>query len=211
MEIAEILKNPRVQEVIALISKNCTDKTTHHDNYSFLIGICDVCTNGETKTVFLYKDWDFVIKVPNYYSYPHHNYCAIEAENYAKAAAYNIQRVLLETALLLVLPNGIKLYVQPRYTTDQCDLHRDMAKRKHLHRTLNNLDSNRTREIAKSMYDGYRISLEWMARVIQLYGKKFARSLEKWTQDNRIGDLHSRNVGWIKNRPIILDYSGYFG
>lgn len=210
MEIAEILKNPRVQDVIALISKHCTDKTTHRDRYSFLIGTCEVCTGGATKTVFLHKDWDFVIKVPNYYYYPR-NYCAIEAENYTKAAAYNVQRVLLETALLPVLPNGIELYVQPRYTTDHLDLHQDMAKRERLHRTLNNLDANRTREITMSMYDGHRISIEWMARVIQLYGKKFARSLEEWTKDNHIGDLHSRNVGWINNRPIILDYSGYFG
>ena len=132
MDLFRISLDPTVQEIMARIEDACTDTTHHCDNYDFLGGVCDINQNGETKTVFLHKDWDFVIKVPNYYNYARHNYCQLEADNYKKACAYRVERVLLETAHLCTLKNGIQLYVQPRYTIDNNDYLDDAGNRRRL-------------------------------------------------------------------------------
>lgn len=211
MDLFRISLDPTVQEIMARIENACTDTTHHRDWYDFLSGVCDINQNGETKTVFLHEDWDFVIKVPNYYHYANHNYCQLEADNYKKACAYRVERVLLETALLCTLKNGIQLYVQPRYTIDNNDYIDDAVNRCRLQKKCNAHRKPIVSKVADGMYDGFRLNNLWLARTIQLYGKKFMRSLEKWTMENRIGDLHDCNVGWMNNKPIILDYSGYFG
>lgn len=204
MNLESILANPRVQEVINRIEKQYRGL----DAYDFLRDICTVNTDGATKVVFLHDEWDFVIKTTSDYK-KNRNYCQLEADNYVKAANYGIQRVLLETTPLCTLMNGVQLYVQPRYTSDHSNLTRN--EREKIRKKLNNELCRTTIKAQDKMYDGGFISRIWFARVIQLYGKRFARSLEKWTQDNQIGDLHNSNVGWMNNRPIILDYSGYYG
>lgn len=211
MDLFKISLDPTVQEIAARIENFCSDTTSHGDDYDFLSDICEVNRNGETKTVFLHKEWDFVIKVPNYYSYARYNYCQLEADNYKKACAYRVERVLLETALLCTLKNGIQLYVQPRYTIDNNDYMDSAIHRHRLQKKCNTYRKPIVSKVADEMYDGFRLNNLWLSRVIQLYGKRFMRSLERWTQENRIGDLHDCNVGWVNNKPIILDYSGYFG
>ena len=211
MDLFRISLDPAVQEIMTRIEDFCSDTTSHGDDYDFLSDICEVNRNGETKTVFLHKEWDFVIKVPNYYSYARHNYCQLEADNYKKACAYRVERVLLETALLCTLKNGIQLYVQPRYTIDNNDYMDSPIHRHRLQKKCNTYRKPIVSKVAGEMYDGFRLNNLWLSRVIQLYGKRFMRSLERWTQENRIGDLHDCNVGWVNNKPIILDYSGYFG
>ena len=56
-------------------------------------------------------------------------------------------------------------------------------------------------------YDG--LDRNWLSMVISLYGKRFCRSLEKWSKENRVNDLHNANIGYVKGKPVILDYSGY--
>lgn len=206
-----ILELPRVQQIISKINATCKDIASHEDNYDFLNPLCEICYEGETKTVLLHKDWDFVIKIPNYYEYPKHNYCQLEVEKYASAKTYRVEKVLLETAFLIELENGISLYVQPKYSGSTVDLNCNSTKLKALRKKLNNLYSENTKKAIHEMYDYNRISKVWFSRVIQLYGKRFARSLEKWTKDNCIGDLHDNNTGWYNKQPIILDYSGYYG
>lgn len=70
------------------------------------------------------------------------------------------------------------------------------------------------------MQDGFRIKggrynryLEdiWAKMVINLYGKKVAKALCEFVQENGINDLHNENIGYKNNRPVILDFSGYYG
>lgn len=51
----------------------------------------------------------------------------------------------------------------------------------------------------------------WIARVTQLYGKKFMRSLEDWISQYEINDLHMGNIGMLNGVPVLLDYAGYRG
>lgn len=208
----EILALPIIQQIIEEILTHCDDTSSHMDRYGFLHGFCEVNSDGETKTVFLHDDWDFVIKIPNYYSYPNTNYCDLEVQHYKNACEYRVEKLLLETAPLITLSNGITLYFQPRYQLNTYHFLSDSKTSKKLRAKLNNTSELcPTTKARRKMYDSYRISSYWFARVVQLYGKKFARSLETWTQKNQIGDLHNCNTGWYNNKPIILDYAGYYG
>lgn len=213
MDISKALTNYHVQRIIRSLNIHCSDKTSHNDRYSFLENICNVCYEGETKIVLLHDDWDFVIKIPKYHNYRKFNYCDLEVQHYQSALKYRVEKVLLETAVLTTLSNGITLYIQPRYHESLNDFWRNNNKYNSLQKKLNNTDykSPTRRKALLGMYESYRLDCEWFCRLVQLYGKKFARSLEQWSQENKIGDLHSSNVGWYNNKPIILDYSGYYG
>lgn len=212
MDTQKILADPIVQKIIRAININCTDKDSHRDCYDFLRKICTINNDGVTKTVFLHDNWDFVIKVSNYHRYPSRNYCELEKQHYQSAKQFRVERVLLETEVLTQLSNGITLYVQPRYDENNSSYSWDIQKRRRLEKKLNNqARSCPTGKAHGGMYEAYRIDRTWFCRVVQLYGKKFARALEAWSHANKIGDLHGSNIGWYQNRPVILDYAGYYG
>ena len=76
---------------------------------------------------------------------------------------------------------------------------------------LNNIP-NRSKALYRSMSNLYDwVDREWYARVLQLYGKKFLSSFEKFSKEVKLNDLHDANIGWRNGRPIILDYAGYCG
>lgn len=210
MDLQAILDNPIVQDIISEITARCEDQTSHQDDYGWLeevIHDLQVIERGETKTVLIYRDWDFVIKIPNYYAYPKYDYCKLESDKYQSAKDCGIEKLLLETAYLITA-GCIDLYVQPRFSCAATE-HESMRKAS---RKTHNLENKKiVRKIAKTTYDGYRIDSVWLARALQLYGKKFFLRFEKWSHENRVGDLHRNNVGWLKGKPIILDYSGYYG
>lgn len=58
----------------------------------------------------------------------------------------------------------------------------------------------------------YNRSLDslWASMALVLYGKKFCKKLCKFIQENKINDLHSSNIGYKDDKPVILDFSGYF-
>lgn len=50
----------------------------------------------------------------------------------------------------------------------------------------------------------------WSRMVISIYGKKMCKSLCDFIRENKINDLHCHNLGYKNNKPIILDFSGYY-
>lgn len=210
MNLQAILDNPIVQDIISEIMAHCEDQTSHEDDYGWLadtIKGLSVIDRGETKTVLIYQDWDFVIKIPNYYAYSDYDYCKLEEEKYQSAKKFGVEKLLLETAYLITA-GCIDLYVQPRFS---CAATEPQSMRKAARKTHNLENKKIIRRVAHTTYDGYRIDSIWLARALQLYGKKFFLRFEKWSHENQVGDLHRNNVGWLKGKPIILDYSGYYG
>jgi len=166
---------------------------------------------GETRICVWRKDWDFVIKIPRY-GYTDTDYCQLEAKNYAKAVEYKVERVCLPIEYVTTSESGIAIYRQPRYTMSTRDSfnrenHYQTYLKKRGIQTVNS--KGMVSRILDNCYCGYRIDETWMARVMQLYGKKFCRSFERWTQECHVNDLHNCNTGWLNNRPILLDYAGY--
>lgn len=166
-------------------------------------------SNGETRYAIWDKSWDFVLKIPRY-SYVEHDYCALEVEHYKSAIEYGVARICLPIEPVYTSHTGIVIYKQIRYSFDCREAYRnkysDYLERKNI---PNHCRHSICQKVQNACYDGDRINDEWLARVIQLYGKKFIQSMVKWIAVNSINDLHGRNTGYLNNKPIILDYAGY--
>lgn len=55
------------------------------------------------------------------------------------------------------------------------------------------------------------ISSDWGGTVIDFFGAKRFIDFLTFVKRQEIDDLHDGNVGYIGSRPVLLDYSGYFG
>ena len=159
---------------------------------------------GETRCVIYHDSWDFVIKVDRNYDTQY--YCAAEVRNYQKAEQFRVQQVLLPIHKLCEV-NGWKLYKQMRFDCQYASrgykngrYQRECEKVKRNHRTIEHFASSLD-----------RLDSNWLARVVQLYGKRFANSLCEWARECEVSDLHRNNIGFSKGKPIILDFAGYFG
>ena len=56
---------------------------------------------------------------------------------------------------------------------------------------------------------GRSLDFTWASMAIVLYGKRKCKALCKFIAQYDINDLHASNIGYLKDKPIILDFSGY--
>lgn len=178
----------------------------------------DLCDNfcheifyryGASRWCITSNDWDFVLKFPRYDD-THYNYCAKELENYKSAQAYGISDILLPLEHIYTTSTGMEIYKQAKYSTTMTELtyeqERKLVKRVGALTSCPILD-----KCLAGCFDQRRISRLWLARVIQLYGKRFVSAFEAWTRECKVNDLHNSNIGFKDGKPIILDYAGYYG
>lgn len=169
--------------------------------------------NGESRYAVWADGWDFVIKIPRY-GYVDEDYCAFEVHNYERAKFYGVERICLPIEECFRTSSGITLYKQKRYSFSTSDaFSREKQYQRYLRKRNTPVAIHGTMgyRIQQGCYEGYRIDERWLGRVLQLYGKKFCRSFEKWTHECEINDLHNCNTGWLNNKPILLDYAGFHG
>ena len=164
--------------------------------------------NGASRCAVLFPKEKQVIKIPRMNDCKT-NYCDIEARNYEIAKKYRVEKVLLPLEFLTETKAGCLFYVQPMYSFAQCEMKRSDALV--LEKHLKGLTSRPIVDKVRRGCVDRAISRTWTARMVQLYGKKFARSFEEWTKECQVNDLHSSNIGWLNGRPIILDYAGFHG
>lgn len=162
--------------------------------------------SGVSKLVFIPANKDFVIKIatdPVYF-----NLIYKEASLYEEAVKNGIAMFFPET--YVIGDNTIvqqKINFSVRQIPDKTDLHyRRMTS--NVKTTLVNKIRN---DINKNLSD-YRRTIDntWLSMCILLYGKRKMRELEAFIALHQINDLHNSNVGYIKNRPVIFDFSGFF-
>lgn len=159
---------------------------------------------GATRGCFILPDSDFVVKFDLYCN---GHYCAMENYNYHKAKEYRIEQILLPIRKDTILSNGIAIYVQTKYTYGYRNRSRQITEEmRNAYRHMNNKTLNKIYNVIEC-----NTTREWLSRVIQLYGKKFVRSFEHWQKECDVNDLHTGNIGFLKNRPILLDYAGFQG
>ena len=161
---------------------------------------------GAFKECLIFPDMDFVLKIPFEFSKNSEmdNACHDEIKTYQSAKEAGVEKVFLETWFIGYLRNGRPVYGQAKadYTSNSLP----ESKKKKYERITQTVSENMRSKVVRGMYD-HSVNRLWAGMFISLYGKNFARKFEAWTKETHLTDFHSGNIGYRKDKPIILDYN----
>ena len=161
---------------------------------------------GAFKECLIFPDMDFVLKIPFEFrkNSEMDNACEDEIKTYQSAKEAGVEKVFLETWFIGYLRNGRPVYGQAKadYTSNSLP----ESKEKKYRRITQTVSENMRSKVIRGMYD-HSVNRLWVEMFISLYGKNFARKFEAWTKETHLTDFHSGNIGYRKDKPIILDYN----
>lgn len=180
--------------------------------------------SGATKGVIIPIDEDYVIKIPfcgfhtciftdetnreeeefeNYYGAKTSlacydwDYCLVEVERYDKAMKAGIADLFARTEIYGEV-KGHPVYIQEKADPFCCGNHK-------IHTAARR---QKTRNKVYSL--GYEVFNEdWLTDVLDYFGEEIFLKLLSFIKKENINDLHTGNLGYIGDRPVIFDYSGY--
>lgn len=175
---------------------------------------------GVSKLVIIPEDENFVIKIPFIgdcdeetgiiYNYKYANkdkercwdYCFTEMLYYNIAKKNRVAEILAKTRYI-----G-KIQEYPIYTQQKVETYYSRYKCK-----IDISNSKETKIKEKTIYSKCSkknidiFNIKWIMDVFDYYGEnKFDKIIDFV---NELQDLHNGNIGYIGNRPIILDYAGW--
>ena len=169
--------------------------------------------NGASKGVFIFKDFNFVIKIPFTHcdgdplcgaidSLYHWDYCGQEANRYKIAKNNNLEKVFLQTEFLTNInehPIYIQCFAEP-FSKINIEEHKSSTKADELE--IENIAEN-------DSYNYDLINTQWEADVYAVYGRDYYIKLKTFIKEKNIEDLRTDNIGYIGIYPVILDYAGF--
>lgn len=171
---------------------------------------------GATKGVLIFKDLGFVIKIP--YSMLDEykicgasdgvetwDYCSQEVCRYSMAEDEGLQDVFLETSLLGYV-FGYPIYIQPYAQIFKNMEASDISEHSYV-------SSDEDKEQTRSINEEYAfddITNIWESEVLALYGKDYYIKLKSFISDVDINDLRTANIGYYNNKPVLVDYAGFY-
>lgn len=190
---------------------------------------CDDILTGASKCVVLLHNQNFVLKIPfegqqiwkqvrdysaeeynyndfDFVFYPfncartkdHWDYCNDEVEIFKKAEAAGVGSFFARTDFYGYSKDNYPIYVQER-----CEVFNNVDvddKYKNLSKEIKTSASKVSSELPK----------EWIALAIEYFGQELTDKFLAFVEDEHIDDLHDSNFGFIGDRPVLIDYSGYF-
>ena len=130
------------------------------------------------------------------------NYCGREADISDIAAAEDLEECFAITECVGRC-RGYLIYKQARATTILADV-------------LDEKSDSLSIEERKSIRDKcdnmgvYGFNIYWLKDFLEFFGEEILKQLDRFIDTYGINDLHTSNVGYIGNRPVLIDYSGYF-
>lgn len=230
MTIEEILKAFEKCDFYQLTAHNFEDKILAHlpDDLD-----CK-WDNGVSKVVFIFPGCDFVIKIPfmgeseeqeeydedydeyygtgEYIFYPFEgaddlesgdDYCLVEELRYNKALEADngvgeIAQLFAHTQFVDFV-NGYPIYRQPL-----CSIFADVKRYK-----IYSHEKTSSTNDACEQIDCHCFNAEWLSDVIDYYGQDIFQKFMNFLREEDITDLHSANIGYIGDRPVLVDYSSF--
>ena len=133
-------------------------------------------------------------------------YCEAEARTYKDMQDYYLDKYFAQTEFLTDY-FGIKIYVQEK-VEPFCEWH---SCDNWITCEQNGMLDKITSTIDKSQNNWDTIPEEWAADFVMEYGLEEFEALLNTLDEFDINDIHDGNVGYIKNKPVIFDYSGWRG
>ena len=145
----------------------------------------------------------------------HYNEAVQEAKVYAKAVEAGLEKFFPHTEIAFEM-NGITFVFQEKVQYSASNLPYPIRS-KFLKQCKTSLDCEKRiwkkmeREFKRAGDKDYVRDLDqlWACMALSIYGKELCRKLCAFIVENAINDLHTSNIGYNHNKPIILDFSGY--
>ena len=213
------------EEVLNLF-KNCIFEDLCEDAYDNQIlanlpeNLDYTYESGATKVVLIIENLDYVIKIPFHgrieYAYSEDeedvfeefsgatagdsncwDYCKEEVFYYQKAKEKNVEKFFLETSILGYSNDDYPIYIQPKARIFNYYKSKSLSAEEQI-------ITNRLRSKCETWF-----SVRWIRDAINWYGEAEVEKLLKFISNQEINDLHSGNLGYLNDRPVIVDYAGY--
>lgn len=176
---------------------------------------------GATKGVLIFEQLGFVIKIPFcrntedcYYNSAYGeyeccyftgadtdngwNYCEAEADKYERAETEGLAQCFAKTEKIGDI-DGYPIYMQ-----ELADIYKSIDYQS----SHTEEDSRQVSSICNSN-NFYMFNIEWLSDAFHYYGEKVFHKLLEFIRTVGINDLHDGNIGYIGNRPVLVDYSSF--
>ena len=169
--------------------------------------VCD----GASKICIVPKNADFVIKWSTSCLSNEEGYDEAydEVLIYEKAVRAGLEMFFPKTEILCTI-GGINFVVQEKIDFSALNTPRNKeSKYIYKTRTVSPAIIDKIDTCFQSIRRGRSIDTTWASMAIVIYGKRKCKTLCKFVIENGINDLHLSNIGYLKDKPIIMDFSGY--
>ena len=180
---------------------------------------------GASKRVALFYDCDYVLKWDRVneetgdYDFDE---AGEEARLYSKAVKCGLGEIFPETFILMTNTNGVCFTIQKRidFCYDDYKYTENKPTNNEKYKLLDCLLKKVFKEkVGKeeldnafdiwNKYSDRSVCTDWVALVVYFFGMQFFFNLMNFCKENAINDLHYGNIGFLNNKPIILDFCGY--
>ena len=217
-----------LDEILEALSYGTFDENDEADFYSIVVQPFsekykkpfDYAT-GATKGVLIFEQLGFVIKIPFcrnsedcYYNSAYGeyeccyftgadtdngwDYCEAEANKYERAEEEGLAQCSAKTKKIGDI-DGYPIYMQ-----ELADIYKSIDYQS----SHTEEDSRQVSSICNSN-NFYMFNIEWLSDAFHYYGEKVFHKLLEFIRTVGINDLHDGNIGYIGNRPVLVDYSSF--
>ena len=173
------------------------------------MGIPIKTCDGATKICIIFKDEDFVVK----FSFEDHKVdeAVKEAEIYQDAIENHLEMFFPYTKILTTI-DDVTFVLQRKIDFSAAERSEKLAESYNkITQTVPDRIVDKVQAEFSKAHSSFRrrINVEWVKMCVSIYGKRRVKQLCAFVIKHKINDLHSYNVGYYKNKPLILDFSGY--
>ena len=185
-----------------------------------------ILASGVSKVAIIPKEKNYVIKIPYYGKYRKSNgikcfdpyfssiskssdYCKSEEIIYNKAKANGLDTFFAEIEQIGKI-KSIPIYVQRKAVIFEDVYYPEDDEEENLNEREVSIFKTITTKYSDLVEDEY-LPISWMKDFIFSYGELAFDKLYNFLSDNNIQDLHSENIGYICEKPVLVDFSGFEG
>ena len=185
-----------------------------------------ILASGVSKVAIIPKEKNYVIKIPYYGKYRKNNgikcfdpyfssiskssdYCKSEEIIYNKAKANGLDTFFAEIEQIGKI-KSIPIYVQRKAVIFEDVYYPEDDEEENLNEHEISIFKTITTKYSDLVEDEY-LPISWMKDFICSYGELAFDKLYNFLFDNNIQDLHSENIGYICEKPVLVDFSGFEG
>ena len=163
------------------------------------------CNEGASRAVLIFDDFDYVIKIDfSDMADEKYDFCDNEVYNYISAVSYNVSQYFAETWYGGRF-EGVPFYLMEKAAINEDEINDDIDSGSLANKSILSDES-----LEKSFpYMDCNTKSTITDLFINYYDEEEIHELLDFCYSYAINDIHNENVGYIDNKPVIIDYAGY--